>query len=581
MQTPPKDIKDFLEIARRRKGPVLGTAAILLFLGTTVAFLLPAIYRSTATILIEEQEIPSDLVRSAITTYADQRIETIKQQVMSRATLWKIVEHYDLYKGMRKNSPTEDVLGRFVKDIQIDVINAKVVDKRTQNPTQATIAFTLSYDGESPEISQRVANELTTLFLAENLKSRERRAQETTAFLKEEATNLGKRIEELETKISSVKQKADGALPELTPLNMQLMNGVERELSDLDREIRSLEERKSYLEGELATIKPNTPIISATGQRILDSSERLKALRAEYADQAAYLSDEHPDIIKMKQEIDALQRETGGHTTIDEVAKRLAGERGTLASLLDRYGKDHPDVARARRVIASLQSELRRSADRKSSSFAVRPENPAYINIHAQLQSTTSSLDALKAQRLKLKKRADDYARRLEQTPQYEPQYVDLVRERDNSARKYEELRSKLMEAQVSEGLEIQRKGERFSLINPPDLPEKPEKPNRMLIIFLSLILAGGGGVGCGALLENLDRSVRNAEYLAGLTQTLPLAVIPYIPNKQDLRQLIDRRRRLRAAGIGAAVLCLLATHFLWLPLDVIWFAALRRFGLD
>ena len=581
MQTAPKNIKDFIEIARRRKGPVLGTALILLFMGTTVAFLLPAIYRSTATILIEEQEIPSDLVRSAITTYADQRIETIKQQVMSRATLWKIVEQYDLYKGMRKNSPTEGVLARFVKDIQIDVINAKVVDKRTQNPTQATIAFTLSYDGESPEISQRVANELTTLFLAENLKSRERQAQETTAFLKEEATNLGKRIEELETKISSVKRKADGALPELTPLNMQLMNGVERELSDLDREIRSLEERKFYLEGELATIKPNTPIISATGERILDSSERLKALRAEYVDQAAYLSDEHPDIIKMKQEIDALQHETGGQTTVDEVAKRLAGERGNLVGLLDRYGKDHPDVVRARRVIASLESELRRSAGRKPSAFAFRPENPAYINIHAQLQSTTSSLKALKAQRLKLKKRADDYARRLEQTPQYEPQYVDLVRERDNSARKYEELRSKLMEAQVSEGLEIQRKGERFSLINPPDLPEKPEKPNRMLIIFLSLILAGGGGAGCGALLENLDRSVRSAEYLARLTQTMPLAVIPYIPNKQDLHQLIERRRRMHAAGIGAVVICLLATHFLWLPLDVIWFAALRRFGLD
>lgn len=581
MQTAPRDIKDFFEIARRRKGPVLGTALILLFIGTTVAFLLPAIYRSTATILIEEQEIPSDLVRSAITTYADQRIETIKQQVMSRATLWKVVEQYDLYRGMRKNSPTEDVLGRFVKDIQIDVINAKVVDKRTQNPTQATIAFTLSYDGESPEVSQRVANELTTLFLAENLKTRERRAQETTAFLKEEATNLGKRIEELETRISSVKRKADGALPELTPLNMQLMNGVERELSDLDREIRSLEERKSYLEGELATIKPNTPIISTTGERILDSSERLKALRAEYADQAAYLSDEHPDIIKMKQEIDALKRDTGGQTTVDEVAKRLVGERGNLVGLLDRYGNDHPDVSRARRVIASLESELRRSVGQKPSAFAVRPENPAYINIHAQLQSTTSSLEALKAQRLKLKKRADDYARRLEQTPQYEPQYVDLVRERDNSARKYEELRSKLMEAQVSEGLEIQRKGERFSLINPPDLPEKPEKPNRMLIIFLSLILAGGGGVGCGALLENLDRSVRSAEYLARLTQTLPLAVIPYIPNKQDLCHLIERRRRVRAAGIGAAMLCLLATHFLWLPLDVIWFAALRRFGLD
>ena len=207
---------------------------------------------------------------------------------------------------MRKQSPTEEVLHRFTKDTNIDVINAKVVDKRTQNPTQATIAFTLSYDGESPESAQKVANELTSLFLAENLKTRERHAQETTAFLKQEADGLSRHIEEIEKKLSNVKQRADGALPELTQLNMQLLNGAERELTDTDRDIRSLEERKAFLEGELATIKPNTPILSATGERILDSGERLKALRAEYADKAGYLSPEHPDIWKMQQEIRAL-----------------------------------------------------------------------------------------------------------------------------------------------------------------------------------------------------------------------------------------------------------------------------------
>ena len=118
-------------------------------------------------------------------------IETIKQQVMSRASLWRIVEQYGLYKRLRKGSPTEEVLQQFVKDIQIEVINVKVVDKRTQTPTQATIAFTLAYDGETPDLAQKVTNELTDLFLGENLKSRERHAQQTTAFLKQ-AANLGR-----------------------------------------------------------------------------------------------------------------------------------------------------------------------------------------------------------------------------------------------------------------------------------------------------------------------------------------------------------------------------------------------------
>ncbi|MGQ0811927.1 MAG: GumC family protein [Nitrospiraceae bacterium] len=575
-----KDLRDLLGILHRRKIPMLIGAGIILSFAVTVAFMLPAVYRSTATILIEEQEIPPDLVRSAITTYADQRIETIKQQVMTRSTLWKIVEQYGLYIGLRKRSPTEEILDRFAKDIHIEVINAKVVDKRTQNPTQATIAFTLAYDGESPELSQKVANELTSLFLGENLRTRERHAQETTSFLKQEAQNLGRHIEELEQKIATVKQQAEGALPELTQLNMQLLNQADRELMDIDREIRVQEDRKSYLEGELASIKPNTPIIAASGERILDSGERLKALRAQYASSASYLSSEHPDIIKMKQEIEALEKETGSSANVEEVAKRLSGERGNLASLRDRYGNDHPDVIRSRQMIASLEHELRQHAEHPMKTAVVKPENPAFINLQAQLSSTRASLQALKATRVGLKKRGEEYSRRLEKTPQVEPNYLDLTRDRDGSALKYQEIRSRLLEAQVSEGLEIQRKGERFSLIDPPDLPEKPEKPNRLGIVFLGIILAIAGGIGGGAAVETLDHSVRTAEQLSQLTHAFPLAVIPYIPNEADLSRLIKRRTTMRWGSLGIVVVLVLLSHFYWWPLDVVWYSTLRKLGL-
>lgn len=581
MEPSVKNLKDFVQIVRRRKGPMLWIGIVILALGSTIAFMLPAVYRSTATILIEEQEIPPDLVRSAITTYADQRIETIKQQVMSRATLWKIVEQYDLYKGMRKQSSTEDVLHKFIKDIQIEVINAKVVDKRTQNPTQATIAFTLAYDGESPDIAQRVANELTSLFLGENLKTRERHAQQTTAFLKQEAENLARHIEDLETRIATVKQRANGALPELVQLNMQLMNQSDRELMDLDREIRTLEERKSYLEGEIATIKPHTPIISATGERILDSGERLKALRAQYASGAASLSAEHPDIIKMKQEIEALEKETGHRPEIEEASKALVDARATLATFSQRFGKEHPDVVMAQRRIEALEQEIRRLGTTSNKNPMPRPENPAYISIQAQLNSTITTLEALKATRKDLKRRALEYAQRLEKTPHIEPEYLDLVRDRDGSAKKYDEIRSRLLEAQVSEGLEVQQKGERFSLIDPPGLPEKPEKPNRPIIVLLSLVLAVAGSAGSGAALESLDHSIRTPEQLAQLTHLFPLAVVPFMPNEEDLARVLRYRRLIKGAGVGAFVTILLVIHVFVLPLDVLWFAALRRFGIE
>jgi polysaccharide biosynthesis transport protein len=581
LSEPAQGLQDYLEIFRRRRTLTLLAGGVLLILSLAAAFLWPPTYKSMATILIEEQEIPSELVHSTITSYADQRIETIKQQVMSRTTLWKVVEQYNLYADLRRTNPAEEIVKRFIKDIGVEVISADVVDKRTQHPTKATIAFTVAYQSNSPDLAQKVANELTSLFLGQNLKSRERQAQEATSFLQQEAENLSTHIGEVDEKIAEFKRRASGALPELMPLNLQLMSQSDRELTDIDQQIRTLEERKNYLEGELATIKPHTPIMSVTGERILDSTERLRALRAEYAGASANRSPDHPDILKMKQEIDALEKETGQRPEIEEPSKLLIDARATLATTLKRLSPEHPDVVQIRRTIEALEQELRQLGSVPLRKPMLRPENPAYINLQAQLNSATSSLDALRATRTAVKQRLQDYAARLERTPEMEPDYLFLTRDRDTSGQKYQDIRSRLLEAKVSEGLEVQRKGERFSLIDPPSLPEKPDKPNRPAIVLLGFILALAGGLGSGAAAESLDHSIRTPEQLARLTQSFPLAVVPFMPNEEDLSRAVKRRRLLQGAGVGALVAILALLHLFVVSIDVLWFAALRRFGAE
>ena len=575
------NLGDYIAILKRRKTVIILASGLLFCLSLAAAILWPPTFKSTATILIEEQEVPAELVHSTITSYADQRIEMIKQQVMSRSSLGKVVEQYNLYAGMRKENPTEEVIKRFIKDIEVEVISADVIDKRTHNATKATIAFTVSYNSGTPDIAQRVANELTSLFLGENLKSRERQAQETTTFLKQEAESLAAHIEEVDAKLSKFKQRASGALPELMPLNLQMMNQADRELVDLDQQIRSLQERKNYLEGELATIKPNTPILSVTGERILDSVERLRALRAQYAGASASFAPDHPDVIKMKQEIAALERETGARPEGEEITKQLIDAKARLATLTDRLGAEHPDVLQTKRTIAALQQDLARVGVGSMNRNQPRPENPAYINIQAQLNSVVSSLDGLKNSRTIVKRRLQDYASRVEKTPTLEPDYLVLIRDRDTSAQKYQDIRSRLLEAKVSEGLEVQRKGERFSLIDPPGLPESPEKPNRKAIVLLGIILAMAGGAGAAALAEHLDHSIRTPEQLVRVAQAFPLAVIPYLPNQTDLARAMRRRSRIRLAGLGAVAIALLLCHVFWTPLDVVWYATLKRFGVE
>jgi len=321
--------------------------------------------------------------------------------------------------------------------------------------------------------------------------------------------------------------------------------------------------------------------MSVTGERILDSAERLRALRAEYAGTSANLAPDHPDIMKMKQEIEALEKETGHRPDIEEASKALVDARATLATNSERMSSDHPDMVKTRRKIAALELEVRRLKAAPNKHPSQRPENPAYINLQAQLNSATSSLGALGKTRTDVKRRLQDYAQRLERTPEIEPDYLVLTRDRDTSGQKYQDIRSRLLEAKVSEGLEVQRKGERFSLIDPPSLPEKPDKPNRLAIVLLGLILAVGGGIGTGAVAESLDHSIRTPEQLAQLTQLFPLAVIPFMPNELDLSRAVRRRHILKGAGIGAIVMVLALLHVFVMPLDVVWFAALRRFGIE
>jgi uncharacterized protein involved in exopolysaccharide biosynthesis len=574
MEAQTKTLQDYLAAFRRRRKQMLAAAAILFVISAAVAVLIPPTYRSTATILIEQQEVPPDLVRSTISSYADQRIQVISQHVMTRANLLRIADKYDLYPSYRTTRTTEELLERLAKNIKLDILKADVIDQRSGAKTAATIAFSLSYDGETAAVAQRVANELVTLFLSENLKNREQKTTETSSFLAEEAAKLSQQLSESEAKLAAFKSKNVGRLPELTQLNMQLRDRADSEIKDLDREISSLDERKFYLEGQLAQIKPNTPLISSGGERILDTEERLKTLQAQYASLSAVYSSSHPDIVKMRREIDALKKETGG-TDSQEQAKQLVRLRADLATAREKYSDDHPDIVKLKKSIAALEAEQRPYEPSKAP--AIKPENPAYIAFQAQLEAIRSQLKSSRNKRAALQSKLASYESRLQQTPEVEREYLDLTRDHESSWQRYREIKAKQMQADIGKELEKDRKGERFSLIDPPQLPEQPVSPNRPVILLLGLILSIGGGVASAAVAENLDHSVRGSKTLVELLEVPVLSVIPYL---ETSREKLHKRRIARTivvSSVAVILLALLLIHFFWIPLDVLWFRGVRK----
>ena len=244
-----------------------------------------------------------------------------------------------------------------------------------------------------------------------------------------------------------------------------------------------------------------------------------------------------------------------------------------LVNLKNQFSEEHPDVIKTKSEIADLENRIKSST---SGALKPRPDNPAYINLSAQLSSKQSEIQSVNAQIRDLKLRLSDYKGRIVTSPQVESEYKALIMERNNTQAKYDDLMRKFMEARVSQGLEKEQKGERFTIIDPARLPEKPFKPNRLAIMLIGLVLGLGAGVGTAAFKEYSDTSVSNAGMLLLATAFPVLASIPVIVIQKELKQSKARWIIFILAGIVALVLGLILFHFFVMDLGIFWIRLAR-----
>jgi len=578
MEEQEKSIQDYLAIVSRRKAAIIATALIVFLLGLITALVWPPTYRSSATILIKEQEIPSELVRSTVTSFAAQRIQTISQSVMTRPNLMEIIEKYNLYVKERKRNTTEEVLEEMRDDIGLNMISADVVDPRTGRPGSATIAFTLSYEGNHPESTQKVAGELTSLYLAENLKTRKDKAAETYSFLTDETTKLEEKISESGKKLAEFKEINAHSLPEMSVMNLSMLNRTESELDSVESELRALKERQFYLKSQLAQINPLTNMRSATGESILDPASRLKALESEYASLSAKYSDLHPDIVKIKREIEGLRSQTGLDFDAQELAKTLTKKRSEYAVIKKKYSADHPNVKSLKTEIIKLEKKLASNpVTSERQVLKLQPDNPAYISVQTQLKTVETEIKSNASRKKRLDDKLIDLEERISKSPQVEKEYMILSREQESALARFQDIKARQMEAEIGQELEKESKGESFVLIDPAQFPEKPVKPNRIVIVFLSFVFSIISGLGVAVLKEAMDGSIRGVASINKILTEAPLAVIPIIYNTYDLRHKQRMNRLIVGSVLGCIITVMLVIHFLWTPLDVLWFRGLRK----
>jgi len=565
----------------RRRRTFLTVVMVSALATVLLAALLPSTYRSTATILIEQQEIPQELVRSVITSFADQRVQVISQRVMTTQNLLSLVDRYNLYPDIRSKQPREVLLDKLRGDIGMHMISADVIDPRSGRPTQATIAFSVSYQSRSPDLALKVANDLTSLYLNENLTSRTQLGQQTAVFFSEESARQAAHIADLDKSLTAFKEKHRDDLPELVQLNLQTMERTELELHDAQNKLDALDSQRVLLEAQLAQINPTSQVFSDTGQRVMGPEDRLKALKSQLASYKARFAPGHPDIVSTEREVEGLESQVKSDDDTGDRLRELDEAKAQLARAREKYSADHPDVVRLQRTVDGLESAVEAAAKTgKRREATTHSDNPIYIQVKGQLDALAVEQDRSVKRRDELQAKFDDYERRMAKSPEVEREFHTMSRELETAQLEYKQILAKQTEAQVSENLESERKGERFTMIEPPQAPEKPISPNRVLIVVLGLLLSLGLGAGAAAAHESFDASVRGPNDIRQLLQVPALASIPVIVTEEDLAR---RRKMIRyswGGGVIAVILAAVTVHLFVRPLDVVWLSVLRRLGV-
>jgi uncharacterized protein involved in exopolysaccharide biosynthesis len=546
---------DILGALRRRKWIGLAIGVLGVTATVTIVKAWPATYQSTATILIEEPDVPADLVKSTVSTFANDRLQVIQQRVMTSQHLNEIIDRFGLYPEEQKTMPRSALINMMRSQVDLEVVSANLSGQQQQQKRQqpqASIAFTLGFESEDPNVAQQVANRLTDLYLAENDRTRQEKAAGTTQFLAEQAQKLYGDVQTLEKRLLDLRSKYNGSLPEQFAMNTQLLNQAQAQLMQLRSDQQILADKKTYLQSQLGTISPYTPMTS--NGRPATPQAQLMDLELQYSDLSGRYGAKHPDVVRLQRQIEVMKKQIGGVDTRALDQAKYSTLQAQLNEALQRYGEKHPDVQRLRRQLDEMKAQMDAAPAPSITAPSGPPDNPMYIQLQNQLADADSQLRGLNERASALEANVAELQKRILQTPAVEAEYSSLQSQHQVALERYQNFKDKEADAQVAENMEQQSKGETFSVIEPPQYPDVPERPNRRLLmlvgIFMTCMLAAGAMVA----IDMLDPRIYEPKSLMTAFGEMPLATVPYIRTSDELRG-----RRLRMIGAASVAVILMA----------------------
>ncbi len=386
-----------------------------------------------------------------------------------------------------------------------------------------------------------------------------------TEQLKLEKTHM----DELQSELAVFQKEHLEELPEYSNFNMQKLDRLNQRITDVDMQIRSAEEQRATLKGSQAMLDPYA---SSAGSKVMTPSERLQEVQLERDSALSKYSGSHPSVKAKDQEIVLLKAENKGGLGYDQTMDKLTDAEARLAALKSTYTEKHPEVQSTEREIEKIKAQLAELQQESHSGLkttAPPPTNPSYITLQAELDKISVSISSLQVEKNQMEKESKDLLEKLHSMPQVAKQSSEIDQEYQTTRANINQIEQKLLAARVSQGMEEEKKGESFQVVEPAFLPEKPAKPNRMAIMLLGAFLALGLSVGAAAAREFTDKRIHDPETLLKISRFPIISTIPEIITEEEVAEMRKRKRIIGVVGIFCVIGSVLAFHFFVMDLDI------------
>lgn len=525
MQEPEESytLEDYVSAMKRRRRVLYYVAFPIAVVAFAIAASLPNEYASVARIAINlEGSSTRTLEPLQVSAYADQYIAELRDRVMTTKNLQPFVEDPENFPVTEKEFPISDRLGLLRSGFFFALTSQPVMSQRGSE-VDIISGFRTGYYGPDPEFAFKVSKFLAQSFMQQDRQRRTQQASSTSDFLAEQIRETEQQFTRSEQEMTIFKTTNACCLPELKELNMTIIQRAERDIETLQPRIRSLEQNRQFLQSQIEEVRRQT-----------GSRDRLALLEAEYISLVANYGADHPDVVRVRRQIQAVSVIGSTGFGNDE----LANLRAQLAESKRRYSDIHPDVIALTRRIESLESGQTNTTNSSSDQLI---ENPRFIQLRSEMNSVDTELAELRARVPELRDRIDEYEQRLTRTPHIESEYFALDRKIAAARNTIGDLQKRLVTAQQTQALESTAIGARLSQIRAAGLPTTPTGPPRLAILMLGAFLAVTMGIGATILAEMLDSSIRSSKDVFNVMHTVPIATIPLIQN--SLSRAASRRQ--------------------------------------